>query len=89
MVEIALPKNSRISKGVTHAAKSEMAKPRNLKIYRWNPDDSENPRVDTYTIDADDCGPMVLDALIKIKMKLILPLLSGAVAARGFAALAP
>ena len=70
MVEIALPKNSRISKGVTHAAKSEMAKPRNLKIYRWNPDDSENPRVDTYTIDADDCGPMVLDALIKIKNEI-------------------
>ena len=67
MVEIALPANSKIGKGVTHAAKDGAKKPRTLKIYRWNPDDEANPRVDTYTIDADDCGPMVLDALIKVK----------------------
>ena len=67
MVEIALPANSKIDKGVVHAAEGTIANPRNLKIYRWNPDDEANPRVDTYTIDADDCGPMVLDALIKVK----------------------
>ncbi len=38
-----------------------------FNIYRWSPDDDENPRMDSYTIDLDDCGPMVLDALIKIK----------------------
>ena len=27
----------------------------------------QNPRIDTYDVDLDDCGPMVLDALIKIK----------------------
>ena len=38
-----------------------------FNIYRWSPDDNDNPRIDTYTIDMDECGPMVLDALIKIK----------------------
>ncbi len=67
MVEIALPANSKVEKGTVHAAQGEMTKPVTLKIYRWNPDDEANPRVDSYTIDADDCGPMVLDALIKVK----------------------
>ena len=38
-----------------------------FRIYRWNPDDGQNPSVDTYYVDRDDCGPMVLDALIWIK----------------------
>ena len=67
MVEIVLPANSRVKKGVVHNAKDEPKQPRRLKIYRWNPDDEENPRLDSYTIDADNCGPMVLDALIKVK----------------------
>lgn len=36
-------------------------------IYRWNPDDGAKPRTQTYELDLDECGPMVLDALIKIK----------------------
>ena len=40
---------------------------RSFKIYRYNPDENENPRVDTFELDLDDCGPMILDALIKIK----------------------
>ena len=67
MVEIALPANSKVEKGTVHASEGDMKSPRTLKIYRWNPDDEANPRVDTYTIDAEDCGPMVLDALIKVK----------------------
>ena len=47
-----------------------MKAPRTLKVYRWNPDDDENPRVDSYVFDADDCGPMVLDALLKVKNEL-------------------
>ncbi len=38
-----------------------------FRIYRWNPDDEQNPHTDIYEIDLDACGPMVLDALIKIK----------------------
>jgi succinate dehydrogenase / fumarate reductase iron-sulfur subunit len=68
MVEFFLPKNSRVQKGESHAAPLPGAKnPRRFKVYRWNPDDGRNPRLDTYELDLDDCGPMVLDALIKIK----------------------
>merc|ERR1712227_368991 len=38
-----------------------------FKIYRWNPDEGGNPVMETYKVDLDSCGPMVLDALIKIK----------------------
>ena len=38
-----------------------------FRIYRWSPDDHRNPRLDTYHVDLHACGPMVLDALIKIK----------------------
>ena len=38
-----------------------------FRIYRWNPDDGANPRLDTFQVDLKTCGPMVLDALIKIK----------------------
>ena len=41
--------------------------PRRFRIYRWNPESGRNPVIDTYTLDLADCGPMVLDALIKIK----------------------
>jgi succinate dehydrogenase / fumarate reductase iron-sulfur subunit len=67
MVEFALPKNSKIIKGFTHKIKSVSEDPKKLKIYRWDPEKNENPRIDTYEIDKKKCGPMVLDALIKIK----------------------
>uniref|UniRef100_A0A6U0GPG5 Succinate dehydrogenase [ubiquinone] iron-sulfur subunit, mitochondrial n=1 Tax=Helicotheca tamesis TaxID=374047 RepID=A0A6U0GPG5_9STRA len=38
-----------------------------FKIYRWDPDTRQKPYVSTYPVDLNDCGPMVLDALIKIK----------------------
>ncbi len=41
-----------------------------FKVYRYDPDKDENPRVDTYTVDLGSCGPMVLDALIKIKNEI-------------------
>jgi len=67
MVELALPKNSKIVAGKEFPAPEGCKKPRTFKIYRWSPDDDQNPRVDTYTIDLNKCGPMVLDALIYIK----------------------
>jgi len=66
MAEFTLPKNSKIGKGKTVKAEGAM-NTRSFSIYRWNPDDGENPRMDTYEVDMDSCGPMVLDALIKIK----------------------
>lgn len=39
-----------------------------FKVYRWDPEqDNQKPYLSTYPIDLDDCGPMVLDALLKIK----------------------
>ncbi len=70
MVEFNLPKNSRVTGGKTHAAPEGAAKTRDFKVYRWDPDGGDNPSVDTYTIDLDTCGPMVLDALIKIKNEI-------------------
>ena len=43
---------------------------RKFVVYRYDPDSGENPRIDTYDIDMDKCGPMVLDALIKIKNEI-------------------
>src|SRR5450631_2388920 len=69
MVAFTLPPNSRY--GTTpgrHYAAPDAAKRRaTFRIYRFDPDSADNPRLDTYELDADACGPMVLDALIKIK----------------------
>ena len=67
MVELTLPKNSRITAGRTWKAPAGATKVREFKIYRWNPDDDANPRLDTYEVDLERIGPMVLDALIHIK----------------------
>ena len=67
MVEFNLPRNSKVGKGKTWAAPVGATRVRRFHVYRWNPDDGANPRLDTYEVDLDACGPMVLDALIKIK----------------------
>ena len=67
MVEFMLPANSRVQQGKTFPAPAGATNIKAFKVYRWSPDDDDNPRVDTYHVDIDDCGPMVLDALIKIK----------------------
>jgi succinate dehydrogenase / fumarate reductase iron-sulfur subunit len=67
MVEFNLPANSRIGHGLNFPAPAGAKQAREFRIYRWNPDDGHNPRMDSYNIDLADCGPMVLDALIKIK----------------------
>ena len=75
MAEFTLPKNSQIQKG-RHWASPGAKEPRTFKVYRWNPDDGMNPRVDTYEVDMASCGPMVLDALIKFKAPFVQPLIS-------------
>jgi len=67
MAEFSLPKNSKVGKGEHHAAPEGATNVRTFNVYRWNEDDGSNPVVDTYELDMDKCGPMVLDALIKIK----------------------
>ena len=66
MAEFTLPKNSKVQQGKVWP-KPQGKRLKDFKVYRWNPDDGENPRYDTYSLDLDTTGPMVLDALIKIK----------------------
>ena len=70
MAQFTLPKNSTVQKGKHFAAPSGAKATRTFKVYRWNPDDGANPRTDTYEVDTGNCGPMVLDALIKIKNEI-------------------
>ncbi len=67
MPQFKLPENSRVQPGKAHAAPAGAKDVRTFRIYRFDPDSGENPRVDTYQVDMASCGPMVLDALIKIK----------------------
>jgi len=69
LAEFTLPKNSKITRGRTYKAEAGK-KLKTFKIYRYDPDNSANPRWDRYTIDLAKCGPMVLDALIKIKNEI-------------------
>src|SRR5882757_3662187 len=70
MVEFTLPKNSKATQGKAWPAPLRAGELREYQVYRWNPDDGRNPRLETYQVDLDDCGPMVLDGLIWIKNKI-------------------
>ncbi len=67
MAQFTLPKNSKVRPGKEFKAAPEATQVKRFKVYRWDPDGGENPRLDTFEVDLADCGPMVLDALIKIK----------------------
>ena len=68
MVNLNLPDNSKIMPGKTHGVDG----PNKIvfNIYRWNREDSKNPRVDKYFVDKKKLGPMTLDALMFIKNDL-------------------
>ncbi|HTW73606.1 MAG TPA: succinate dehydrogenase iron-sulfur subunit [Steroidobacteraceae bacterium] len=69
MVELALPANARIDKsaGRHYPAPAGAKRVRTFRIYRFDPASGQRPRVDRYDLDMEQCGPMVLDALLKIK----------------------
>ena len=67
MAEFALPANSKIGKGKAWPKPEGAKNTKTFRVYRWQPEDGQNPSVDSYEVDLDSCGPMVLDALIKIK----------------------
>src|ERR1700682_2124922 len=68
MADFSLPANSKVRKnGRVYKAPTGAKNVRVFKVYRFDPDSAENPRLDSYEVDMDACGPMVLDALIKIK----------------------
>jgi succinate dehydrogenase / fumarate reductase, iron-sulfur subunit len=70
MAQFALPKNSKITVGKTWPKPEGAKNLTEFRIYRWDPEDDSNPRLDTYFVDRDDCGPMVLDGIIWIKSKI-------------------
>lgn len=70
MVEFRLPKNSRVGVGKKWPAPNGAKNTKTFEIYRFDPATKGNPRMDTFEIDLDECGPMVLDAIIKIKNEI-------------------
>ena len=71
MATFPLPKNSKIrDKGEVHRAAEGAGRVKKFKIYRYNPDSGNNPHYDRFEVDLDACGPMVLDALFKIKNEI-------------------
>src|SRR5258705_13120986 len=67
MVQLTLPKNSRIKSGKTWNKPTGRAGSKEFRVYRWDPDTGANPHIDSYWLDLKTCGPMVIAALIKIK----------------------
>jgi succinate dehydrogenase / fumarate reductase, iron-sulfur subunit len=71
MAEFTLPANSIVRNNGKHFPEPTGSRnTKRVKIYRYDPDSGENPRLDTYDVNMDDCGPMVLDVLIKIKNEM-------------------
>jgi succinate dehydrogenase / fumarate reductase iron-sulfur subunit len=70
MVELVLPKNSRVKTGCSFPAPEGATRVKEFRVYRWSPDEGGQPRLDSYKIDLDRVGPMVLDALIYIKNEI-------------------
>ncbi len=70
MAKFTLPRHSRIKDGKAVDAANGAEKKKTFDIYRWNPDETENPRMDHFTVDLSKCGTMVLDAIIYIKNEI-------------------
>ena len=56
--------------GVRLMSSQVEARNKTFAIYRWNPDSGETPKMQNYEVNLNECGPMVLDALIKIKNEI-------------------
>ncbi len=70
MVQLTLPRNSQVKQGKTWPKPDGATRLKEFRVYRWDPDDDANPRIDTYFVDLDTCLPMILDGLIWIKSRI-------------------
>jgi len=70
MAQLTLPSSMKPVPGKVFPAPPGAKRVKTFKVYRWNPEEGGNPRIDSYGIDLDNCGPMVLDAVIKIKNEI-------------------
>ena len=53
---------------INEPSQSPEARTKTFHIYRWSPDrPTEKPKMQSYTLDLNKTGPMMLDALIRIK----------------------
>ena len=66
MSEFTLPANSKVGEGKHWPLSQSAAHVKSFRVYRWDPATSATPTLDTFEIDREHCGPMVLDALVKI-----------------------
>ncbi|MCG5530907.1 succinate dehydrogenase iron-sulfur subunit [Halorhodospira halochloris] len=67
MAQFILPANSRVRKGKVFDAAEGGGETRRVRIYRYDPESGDNPRMDTFILDANRTGAKVLDVLLKIK----------------------
>lgn len=59
---------ARKTSNIEEPMKDPDSKIKSFHVYRWNPDEpTSKPRMQTYTLDLNKTGPMMLDALIRIK----------------------
>lgn len=65
-----LPKKSQVIKGTTFTSATTSDNMRVFEIYRYNPEKPSNPSYDTFEIDMNECGKMILDVLMKIKNEI-------------------
>ena len=70
MVQFNLPQNSKIKVGKHYKDITNSNNLKKVNVYRWDPSTGQNPRVDTFEVDMDNCGPKVLDILFKIKNEI-------------------
>ena len=70
MVQIRLPEKSKVKKGSYYKDKTGSKNLRKVNVYRWDPSTEENPRIDTYEVDMENCPSKVLDLLNKIKNEI-------------------
>ena len=70
MVQFNLPENSKVIKGNYFKDITGSKNIKKIHIYRWNPDNNENPKIDTFEVDLIKCGNKVLDILNKIKNEI-------------------
>jgi len=61
-------KSEKKTSTISEPAKDSESRIKTFHIYRWSPDHpTEKPKMQSYTLDLNKTGPMVLDALIRIK----------------------
>ncbi|KAF5850212.1 hypothetical protein GGP41_002477 [Bipolaris sorokiniana] len=56
---------------IKESSPTKDAKMKTFHVYRWNPDEpTSKPKMQSYTLDLNKTGPMMLDALIRIKNEM-------------------